>query len=80
MSSAEIYSLAGTALLLVGGLGGLIWFAHRSGVNAQSAATAASIEKTDVAAQDAVAASAQAAAEAPATDAEIIALLKEGKA
>lgn len=80
MSSAEVYVLGGTALLLVAGLGGLIWYANRSGANSQAAASAAQVEATDAAAQAAVVASAKAVAEAPATEAELIASLKEGKA
>ena len=80
MSSAEVYALAGTALVLGGGLAGLIGFAHKSGVNSKAASTASTIEATDAAEQAASVASAQAVAQAPATDAELIAELKEGKA
>lgn len=80
MSSAEVYALAGTALLLVSSLTGLIWFAHRSGVTSQAASTASATEATDAAAQAAAVSSSKELAEAPATDAELIALLKEGKA
>ena len=80
MSSAEVYTLGGTALLFVAGLGGLIWYANRSGAKSQAAASAASTEATDAAEEAAVTRAAQAVAEAPATDAELIAALKEGKA
>lgn len=74
MTSGALYAVLGIAAVSVGGLAGLVWFAARSGKNAQAV--------TETAAVDAKAKKTQAMAQAetdkPADEAALLARLDGG--
>ncbi|WP_029606381.1 hypothetical protein [Kozakia baliensis] len=74
------YVAAGSLALIVGGLAGLVWFADRAGKNSASVTASKQDTKEANAATDRVQAMAQAQADGPRTEAQLLDRLDQGNA
>lgn len=79
VTAGKTYAVLGIVALSGAMVGAIILFARNAGVAAQKAAVASAEESTASEVQTATEKMAAAAADAPATDAEVITSLAEGK-
>lgn len=79
ITAGKTYAVLGIVALSGAMVGAILLFARNAGVAAQKAATASAEASTAAAVQTATEKMTDAAADAPATDAEVISSLAEGK-
>lgn len=73
------YAALGVVAVTAAALGGVIYFAHKAGKDAQKADDAAQEEETAASVTSATKAMSDAAANSPATDAAVIAAFQKGQ-